>query len=147
MKTRVMLAIGSALFILAVPVLAQQSSNCFLEDYYPKYTARPVYRDMSKPTAVPTVFVTLNGADTLGRVSNYLFGNAVAVWVSQNVNNTTLVDHLQFLSPTLIRFPGGSWSDIYFWSGNPGDLPDSVYTLIKMMKRGIVTSEPSFRTV
>jgi hypothetical protein len=48
MKTRVMLAIGSALFISAVPVLAQQSSNCFLEDYYPKYTAPPVYRDMSE---------------------------------------------------------------------------------------------------
>ncbi|RPH73247.1 T9SS C-terminal target domain-containing protein, partial [bacterium] len=25
------------------------------------------------------------------------------------------------------RFPGGSWSDIYFWNGIPADLPDSVY--------------------
>jgi hypothetical protein len=83
---------------------------------------------MSKTTAAPTVTVTVNGTDTLGKVSNYLFGNAVAVWVSQDVNNTTLVKHLQVLSPTLIRFPGGSWSDIYFWKGNPGDLPDSVYS-------------------
>ncbi len=123
-----MLAVWIALSTFAVPVLAQQSSNCFLEDYYPKYTTAPVSVDMSKTTATPTVTVTLNGADTLGEVSNYLFGNAVAVWVSQNVNNTTLVNHLQFLSPTLIRFPGGSWSDIYFWDGDPGDLPDSAYS-------------------
>ncbi|HAH25751.1 MAG TPA: alpha-L-arabinofuranosidase, partial [Prolixibacteraceae bacterium] len=30
-------------------------------------------------------------------------------------------------NPSLIRFPGGSWSDIFFWNGKPTDVPDSVY--------------------
>ena len=46
--------------------------------------------------------------------------------MGQDQNNPVLVGHLQKLAPTLIRFPGGSWSDIYFWNGNPGDLPSSI---------------------
>jgi hypothetical protein len=111
----------------AIPLFGQGSQNCFLEDYYPKYAVIPPYENTDKTTAGPTVTATINAADTLGKVPNYVFGNAVAVWVSQNVNNPTLMGHLQQLSPTLIRFPGGSWSDIYFWSGNPGDLPSQIY--------------------
>jgi hypothetical protein len=69
----------------------------------------------------------MRGRDTLGAVSNYLFGNAVAVWVATDVNNPTVANYLQMLSPTLIRYPGGSWSDIFFWGANPGDLPDTIY--------------------
>ena len=63
----------------------------------------------------------------MGTVSPYIFGNAVAVWVGQDVNNQTLMNYLQLLSPPIIRYPGGSWSDGFFWGTNPGDLPDSVY--------------------
>jgi hypothetical protein len=128
MKRSQLLLTSMMLLTVIPPMLAQQSSNCFLVDYYPKYIAAPVSRDMAKTASTPTVTVTLNGTDTLGKVSNYLFGNAAAVWVGQDVNNPTLVNHLQVLSPTLIRFPGGSWSDIYFWNGNPGDLPDTAYS-------------------
>lgn len=106
--------------------LFSQQTNCFLEDFYLKYTSAPVSVDATKPTATPTVTVTIQGNDTLGKVSPYLFGNATAVWVGQNVNNETIVDYLNMLQPTLIRFPGGSWSDIYFWNGvYPDDIPDS----------------------
>ena len=30
------------------------------------------------------------------------------------------------MGPSLIRFPGGSWSDNYFWSGRPTDIPAQV---------------------
>ncbi|MCX7985099.1 MAG: T9SS type A sorting domain-containing protein [Bacteroidetes bacterium] len=102
-----------------------QTQNCFLEDFSPKYTTAPPYINATKPTASPNVTITINGRDTLGKVSPYLFGNAVAVWVGQNVNNSTVVGYLQMLRPTLIRFPGGSWSDIYFWNEYPNDIPDS----------------------
>lgn len=114
------------LLVTGAPLFAQDSTNCFLQDYYPKYAAVPSYVDSQKVTDAPTVTVTINGADTLGEVSNYVFGNAVAVWVGPDVNNPTLVGYLQMLSPTFIRFPGGSWSDIYFWNGIPGDLPPSI---------------------
>ena len=126
MKICSALQVSAMLFFVALPLFGQSSTNCFLEDFEPKYATIPPYKDVEKTTAAPTVTVTINAADTIGKVSKYVFGNAVAVWVSQNQNNSVLIGHLQKLSPTLIRFPGGSWSDIYFWKGNPGDLPSTI---------------------
>ncbi|HUI28794.1 MAG TPA: T9SS type A sorting domain-containing protein [Candidatus Acidoferrales bacterium] len=122
-------AVLSAVLLLGgvSQVFGQSGTNCFLQDYYPKTAAIPLYRDTTKTNVSPNVIVTIDGTDTLGEISNYVFGNAVATWVSQDVNNPTLLGYLQLLSPTLIRYPGGSWSDVFFWSGNPGDLPDSIY--------------------
>ncbi len=79
-----------------------------------------------KTTEAPTVTVNIT-PDTLGEISRYVFGNAIAAWMGNNTDNPVFVKNTQDLSPTLIRFPGGSWSDIFFWSGPPSDIPDSVY--------------------
>jgi hypothetical protein len=47
--------------------------------------------------------------------------------MGNNTDNPVFVKNTQDLSPTLIRFPGGSWSDIFFWNGRPSDIPDSIY--------------------
>lgn len=114
------------LTITSISLFAQDEENCFLYDFEPKRATIPIYEDVEKTTETPTVTFTIKTADTLGKVSKYVFGNAVAVWVGQDQNNRTLVDHLKKLAPTFIRFPGGSWSDIYFWNGNPGDLPNTI---------------------
>jgi len=114
--------------LFATPLFAQDSVNCFLEDFEPKDAVTPPYEDVEKPSAPPTVTITTDVSDTLGKVSKYIFGNALAVWIgSVNVTNNPLISHLKKMSPTLIRYPGGSWSDIFFWNGNPGDLPDSLF--------------------
>ena len=109
-----------------ITLKGQESTNCFLIDFEPRYATIPPYEEVEKTTAEPNVTVEINTADTLGKVSKYIFGNAMAVWVSQDQNNPVLVDHLSKLSSPLLRFPGGSWSDIYFWNGNPGDLPGTI---------------------
>jgi len=117
-------------FILAtvvLPAFSQTAQNCFLNDFEPKYANVPPSVDSVKTKQTPTVVVTVNGTDDLGKISKYLFGNAVAVWVNQDVNNPTLLPYLQKLAPTLIRYPGGSWSDGFFWNKDPGDLPATVY--------------------
>lgn len=116
----------TAILILVKPLWGQDSVNCFLNDFRPRSAVIPPYEDVDSITATATLKVTTNAADTLGKISKYIFGNSVAVWLGQNVNNPTIVKYLNLLSPTLIRFPGGSWSDYYFWNGNPGDLPDSI---------------------
>ncbi len=114
------------LVMAASPLPAQDSLNCFLRDFEPKTANIPAYTDAEKTTAAATVTVKINSADTLGKISKYILGNAIAVWVSPNQNNSTVVGHLQKMAPSLIRFPGGSWSDIYFWRGDPGDLPQQI---------------------
>ncbi|HEY3369513.1 MAG TPA: T9SS type A sorting domain-containing protein [Prolixibacteraceae bacterium] len=112
--------------ILCALSLFAQSPNCFLEDFAPKKAIIPIAVATSKTTAAPTVNVTLS-SDTLGKISKYVFGNALAVWMGNNTGSPVFVKNVQTLNPSLIRFPGGSWSDIFFWNGKPTDVPDSVY--------------------
>ncbi|HZL11284.1 MAG TPA: T9SS type A sorting domain-containing protein [Prolixibacteraceae bacterium] len=106
--------------------LFAQNTNCFLEDFAPKNAKIPISVIASKTTSKPTVTVTLS-ADTLGQISQYIFGNALAVWMGNNTGSPVFIKNVQALNPSLIRFPGGSWSDIFFWNGNPSDIPDSLY--------------------
>lgn len=111
--------------VFTTPLFAQ-NANCFLTDFQPKTAVIPVSQSASKPTAAPTVVVTVT-ADTLGEISKYVFGNAIAAWMGNNTGNPVFVKNVQALNPSLIRFPGGSWGDIFFWNGNPTDVPDSIY--------------------
>jgi hypothetical protein len=106
--------------------LFAQDTNCFLEDFMPKKATIPISLMADKTTENPTVTVTLT-TDTLGKISRYVFGNAIAAWMGNNTGNATFVKNTQALNPSLIRFPGGSWSNIFFWNGRPTDLPDSIY--------------------
>ncbi|HEX9975015.1 MAG TPA: hypothetical protein VGD14_23370, partial [bacterium] len=127
MKVFTTMLLVFASLVAAAPLFGQGSTNCFLWDFESKYATIPLYEDVEKTTATPTVTVSFNPADTLGKISKYIFGNAVAVWVGQDQNNPVLVGHLQKLSPTLIRFPGGSWSNLYFWDGKAVAVPNSIY--------------------
>ena len=124
MKNDRFLVLCTLCLLVVLPALGQDSTNCFLWDYAPKAATVPTrYVDTLQTAVSPNIVVKINAADTLAKVSKYIFGNAVAVWVPENVNTPVLVDHLKKLSPTLLRYPGGSWSDVFFWNTNPGDLP------------------------
>lgn len=112
------------LFIATFPIFGQEGDNCFLEDFEPKNAIIPPHQDFDKPSESASVTITINTADTIGKVSKYIFGNALAAWLGNDVYNPVLIDHLQKLAPTLIRYPGGSWSDIFFWNGIPEDIPE-----------------------
>lgn len=135
------LQVCAASLVATSNVFAQDSTDCFLKDFYPKQAIVPLFVDMTKTTAAPTVTIKINGMDTLGKISNYVFGNAVAVWVATDVNNPTVLGYLQMMSPTLIRYPGGSWSDIFFWNGNPGGLPDTIYDATQYYGSGAVRTK------
>ncbi len=106
--------------------LFAQNPNCFLEDFTPKNAIIPISAITNKTPDAPTVTVTLS-ADTLGKVSKYVFGNALAVWIGNVTGEAKFVENTKLLNPSLIRFPGGSWSNIFFWNGAPSDVPDSAY--------------------
>lgn len=112
--------------IACITSLSAQKPNCFLEDFAPKNATIPTSVAATKTVNAPTVIVSLS-SDTLGKISKYVFGNAIAVWMGNNTGNITFVKNVQTLNPSLIRFPGGSWSNIFFWNGNPSDVPDSAY--------------------
>jgi len=120
------ITVSLGIVIASAMSLFAQNTNCFLDDFAPKNATLPISVLASKTTSTPTVTVTL-AADTLGEISKYVFGNALAVWMGNNTGSSAFIKNVQTLNPSLIRFPGGSWSDIFFWNGNPTDVPDSLY--------------------
>jgi hypothetical protein len=112
-------------FFINTNLFGQSNQNCFLNDFEPKSAELLPVVDAVKPVDPASVIVTVMG-DTIGKISKYVFGNAIAAWAGAH-NNPTLVEGVNLLAPTLIRFPGGSWSDGYFWNGVPFDVPDSIY--------------------
>ncbi|HPG39427.1 MAG TPA: T9SS type A sorting domain-containing protein [bacterium] len=113
------------LFLINLNTYGQNTENCFLEDFQLKTASIPRSNFAIKPGAPATVTVTIKN-DTLGKVSPYVFGNAIAAWAGAH-NDPELIEGIGLLAPTLIRFPGGSWSNGYFWDGVPFDVPDSIY--------------------
>lgn len=122
------LKVSTLLIIVTVcsTSLSAQNPNCFLEDFTPKNAVIPASVVANKTANAPTVIVSLS-ADTIGKISKYVFGNAIACWVGNNTGEATFVKNTQLLNPSLIRYPGGSWGNIFFWNGSPTDLPDSIY--------------------
>ena len=112
--------------LLFIPLYAQEEENCFLEDFFPKNAEVPSFLEKDKTISPTTAIVTIDNADTLGKISQYIFGNAIAAWLGNDINNSTFLGHVDKLSPTLIRYPGGSWADIFFWDGVANNIPDSL---------------------
>ena len=104
--------------------LYAQEENCFLNDFEPKNAEVPSFVDQSKHTSSTTAIVTIDNADTLGKISKYILGNSIAAWLGNDIYNPTFLGHVDKLAPTLIRYPGGSWANYFFWDGIPDDLPE-----------------------
>jgi hypothetical protein len=125
MNRIIYLVLLGAIFLININLYGQSVENCFLEDFELKTAEIPQSINAVKPIDSVSVTVTIN-ADTLGKISKYVFGNAIAAWAGAH-DNSTLIENTKLLAPTLIRFPGGSWSNGYFWNGIPFDVPDSIY--------------------
>lgn len=69
------------------------------------------------PTNAPTDSLTINVNKVLVKVPPYVYGNNSNLWTGQTVTQPALMQYLTDLSPNIIRGPGGSISDVYFWNG------------------------------
>ena len=88
------------------------------------------YNAVAKPVTPATVTVTIDAGNVVTKVSKYIFGNNSNAWMTQIVTETDLMNNITNLSPNVIRAPGGSISDVYFWKAllnqKPADAPDSL---------------------
>jgi hypothetical protein len=119
-------AIVGMTLLFNLNIHGQSYENCFLDDFKLKKAEIPQAVNATKPGEPASVIVTIQG-DTLGKISKYVFGNSIAAWAGAH-DNTELINGIKLLAPTLIRFPGGSWSNGYFWNKRiPSDVPDEIY--------------------
>jgi hypothetical protein len=99
----------------------------FLDDWQGKTFTKPATVDAAKPTASTSITVTADFSQVVSKVSKYMFGNNINPFTGQYTDAGT-VTNITNLSPNIIRAPGGSLSDLYFWDlaayGKPTDVPD-----------------------
>ncbi len=127
MKINRNVLIGLMLHFAMIPLFGQGISDCFLADLVSKYISAPTFIDAAKPTAAPTVTITVFANDTIAKVSNYLYGNNANTWMTDMVDQPSLISYINLLSPNIIRYPGGNISQVFFWDAQkPADAPDSL---------------------
>ena len=95
----------------------------FLDDWAPKNFTVPAYEDVAKPAEANTTFVTVDASNIITKIPKYIAGQNSNIWMSQIVIEPVLMNHLTNLRSNLIRFPGGSISDIFFWNAQKNQPP------------------------
>jgi len=104
----------------------------FLDDWEPKnFTIPSSFTEAPLQTGA-TFSVTIDRSEVITKIPRSIAGNNANIWMSQMVTESSLMDHLTTLHPHLIRFPGGSLSDLFFWNAPVNTPPaDAPATLIQ----------------
>jgi len=64
------------------------------------------------------VSVVVDLSQIITKVSTNLYGNNTNPYMGQYVTDAVLMNNLKGLNPHILRAPGGSLSDVYFWNGD-----------------------------
>lgn len=101
----------------------------FMDDWAPKTFTSPPYVSATPGAAGYTV--TIDRSSVITKVPRSLFGNNANLWMTQMLTEPALLTHTTNIHPHLIRFPGGSISDLFFWNA-PNNTPpaDAPATLL-----------------
>ncbi len=73
-----------------------------------------------------TLAVTVDFSDTLTKIPDYLFGDNANLWTGCMSDNKTLMKHIADREIGVLRGPGGSISDVFFWNRNENHRPPDV---------------------
>lgn len=95
----------------------------FMDDWQPRTFTVPATFTNAPVPAASGVTVTIDRSNVLTKVPRSFASNNANLWMGQLVTETSLMTNITNLHPHLIRFPGGSISDIFFWNALPNTPP------------------------
>lgn len=98
----------------------------FLADWQPRTTTSPDYNDVPPVSDPVTVAITVDFSDTLTKIPQYLFGDNANLWTGTMSDNPTLMKNMTNRDMGVLRGPGGSISDVFFWNRNVDQRPDDI---------------------
>ena len=81
---------------------------------------------MQQTNNLVTVSATIDLNDTITRISGYLFGDNANLWTGCMSDNKQFMKLIADRNIGVLRGPGGSISDVFFWNRNSTQKPDSV---------------------
>jgi hypothetical protein len=95
----------------------------FMDDWQPKNFTLPS-STTGGPTPVTTSYsVIVDRSSVITKIPRSFGGHNSNIWMTQMVTEAPLIDNLTNLHPHIIRFPGGSISDVFFWNAQPNVAP------------------------
>lgn len=113
-----------------VPDYSMYPQGFFMADWTPRTTVSPEYVDAQQATDPVTVALTIDFSDTITKIPDYLFGDNANLWTGWMSDNKTLMENIANRETRLLRGPGGSISDVFFWNRNlnqrPADVPNTL---------------------
>lgn len=131
MKPGIKIWVVALLLLPGAFLLGQNETDCFLRDFQPKRALIPHSTNKIKPKSQASVTITVDVQESPIKISNYIYGDNVNLWMGPIVTEPVLLDHILYLNPGILRFPGGNISNVYFWNADvgetPADAPDSLY--------------------
>jgi len=108
------------------PAIAATQGFFLTDSWQPKiFTVPATTLSVTKPMA-KNITVSIDLSKIVTKVSPLIFGNNATVFMGRMVDQPILLSRLDTLCPNIIRFPGGSVADRYFWNaGYNQDPPDA----------------------
>lgn len=114
----------------SLPVMLSAQQGIFLDGWHTRTITAPAYTDTIMPLIPASASITIHGADTLSKVPEYVFGDNANPYTSSMSENKTLMGYMTDRQMGVLRGPGGSISDVYFWNRShydpATDVPDSL---------------------
>ncbi len=104
----------------------QAPQGFFLNSWQPKVITNPEFIEIQQTSDPVTVSVKINFNDTITKISRYVFGDNANLWTGCMSDNKELMKHIADRSIGVLRGPGGSISDMFFWDRNVNERPVDV---------------------
>ncbi|WP_394767336.1 alpha-L-arabinofuranosidase [Ferruginibacter sp.] len=111
----------------------------FLDDWHTKTFIAPAYTETTI-TISATNTVTVDATDIITKIPLSEFGHNAVWWMGPVAGDARFIEPITNLHPHIIRFPGGSSSDAYFWNAAQGVNPAGTPA---MFTKEDGTTEPS----
>lgn len=111
-------------------VYSSSDQGFFLNSWQPKNLMIQEFNDVPKASEKVTVSVKVNLNDTITKIPQYVFGDNANLWTGTMSDNMSLMKHIADRNIGVLRGPGGSISDVFFWNRNvnqrPADVPSTL---------------------
>lgn len=103
----------------------------FLDDWQPRTFTTPSYVEAPLAGGIVNT-VTVDASSIITKIPLSEFGHNAVWWMGPVAGDPKFIEPITNLHPHIIRFPGGSSSDAYFWNAQQDALPaDAPLKLVK----------------
>lgn len=97
----------------------------FMDSWKPKDFVIPSFNPVAPPGGATTT-LTIDADSVITRIPLSEFSHNVDFWIGTMATQPAFLTNVTNLKPHVLRWPGGSASDAYFWNRSPGQWPADV---------------------